>query len=110
MNNKGFAITTILYGTFLLFLLLMLAMLAILNNFKNNMDKLVDGNNGARKIVELRCEDIIEDSDENGFYHISELKEKYASLIDNNMDKFDALLKLCDYPKDTQEKEEEEEE
>ena len=34
MNNKGFAITTVLYGTFLLFLLLLLLMLKILSNYK----------------------------------------------------------------------------
>ena len=57
MNNKGFAITTMLYGTFLVFLMLMFAMLGILNTFKTNMEKLIDGNNGARKIAELKCPD-----------------------------------------------------
>ena len=53
MNNKGFAITTILYGTFLLFLMLMLAMLGILSRYKGNMELLIDETNGARNIVNV---------------------------------------------------------
>ena len=37
MNNKGFAITTVLYGTFLVFIMLMLAMLGILSKYKSNI-------------------------------------------------------------------------
>ena len=99
MNNKGFAITTILYGTFLLFLLLMLAMLGLLNNYKQNMDKLIDGANGAREIVELKCSDIITDSNGNGFYHYNELKDTYKGVI--KKEEFVSFLKLCDYPEDT---------
>ena len=53
MNNKGFAITTILYGTFLLFMMLLLTMRGILSNYKHKMDILVDNTNGARDIVDI---------------------------------------------------------
>ena len=48
MNNKGFAITTILFGTMILFCLLLVSLLGILAAYKNNMEKLVNSDNGAR--------------------------------------------------------------
>ena len=51
MNNKGFAISTILYGLMILFLMLFLSLLGILAQQKNNMEKLVNTTNGARDIV-----------------------------------------------------------
>lgn len=51
MNNKGFAITTILYGTLILFLMLLVSMLGILSTYKDRLGKLIDSNNGARDIV-----------------------------------------------------------
>lgn len=51
MNNKGFAITTILYGTLILFLFLLLSALGMLNNYKNNLEKLEEETNGARDIL-----------------------------------------------------------
>ena len=51
MNNKGFAITTILYGTLILFLMLLLSMLGILNAYKDRLSMLIDSNNGARAII-----------------------------------------------------------
>lgn len=51
MNNKGFAITTILYGTMILFLMLFLSMLGILSGYKDKMDLLIESNKGARAIV-----------------------------------------------------------
>ena len=55
MNNKGFAITTILYGTLILFLMLILAMLGILSTYKDRLSMLLDGNNGARCIINDNC-------------------------------------------------------
>ncbi len=52
MNNKGFAITTILYGVLILFCLLLLSMLGILSSYRGNLEKLMDKNNGARAIVQ----------------------------------------------------------
>ena len=51
MNNKGFAITTILYGTMVLFLLLLLSMLAILSTYKDRLEILIENANGARDII-----------------------------------------------------------
>ena len=51
MNNKGFAITTILYGTLILFLMLLLSMLGILATYKDRLEILIDSNNGARDII-----------------------------------------------------------
>jgi len=54
MNNKGFAITTILYGTLILFLMLLLSMLGILSSYKDKMEMLIENNNGARDIINGR--------------------------------------------------------
>ena len=51
MNNKGFAITTILYGTLILFLMLLLSMLGLLSIYKDRLEILIDSNNGARDII-----------------------------------------------------------
>ena len=51
MNNKGFAITTLLYGTLILFLMLLLSMLGILATYKDRLEILIDSNKGARDII-----------------------------------------------------------
>ena len=51
MNNKGFAITTILYGILILFLLLLVSMLGILSTYKNRLEMLIEETNGARYIL-----------------------------------------------------------
>ena len=51
LNNKGFAITTILYGTLILFLMLMLSMLEILSTYKDRLEMLIENANGARDII-----------------------------------------------------------
>ena len=53
MNNKGFAITTVLYGTLILFCLLIISMLGILSTWRNNLDKLIDNSGGSRSIVTM---------------------------------------------------------
>jgi hypothetical protein len=50
MNNKGFAITTVLYGTFLLFIMLLVAMLGILSNYKKKIGDAV-AVNGDKKFA-----------------------------------------------------------
>lgn len=52
LNNKGFAITTILYGIMILFIMLLLAMLGILNNYKNNLSKIIDGSRNIIKEID----------------------------------------------------------
>lgn len=53
LNNKGFAITTILYGSLILFMLLFLSLLGMLSQYKNNLRKLIENTNGARDIVTI---------------------------------------------------------
>lgn len=48
LNNKGFAITTVLYGTLVLFLLLITSMLGMLSLNKDRMKKL---ESGAKEII-----------------------------------------------------------
>ena len=99
MNNKGFAITTMLYGTFLVFLLLMLVMFNLLNNFKTNMDKLIEGNGGAREIVGIKCSDIVKDDDGNGVYSFDEqygydeLGKKTKAKYWFNVNQFNNIIK-----------------
>ena len=62
MNNKGFAITTILYGVLILFLLLLVSMLGILSTYKSRLGLLVDSNNGARDIVNEKYINFLEES------------------------------------------------
>lgn len=72
MNNKGFAITTILYGTLILFCLLLVSMLGILSTYKNNLDKLINATNGTREIIEIKKKNIsdVSEIDKMGLYCI----------------------------------------
>ena len=58
MNNKGFAITTILFGTMILFLLLLVSLLGILSTYRNNLEKLIQDGKGAREIIKIYEKDI----------------------------------------------------
>ncbi len=51
MNNKGFAITTILYGILILFCMLLVAAMGILSTYRNNLEKLNEEVNGTRDII-----------------------------------------------------------
>ena len=42
LNNKGFAITSVLYGLLILFVVLTIKYLAILSSKKNNIDKITE--------------------------------------------------------------------
>ncbi len=53
MNNKGFAITSILYGLLVMFLLIVAGTLKLLYRQKVTMEELIDGTNGARENVKL---------------------------------------------------------
>ena len=55
MNNKGFAITTILYGLLILFCLLLVSLLGIMATYKDNLEKLIDNMNGSRDIITMQC-------------------------------------------------------
>ena len=51
MNNKGFAITTILYGIMVLFCFLLVSLLGILSSYRRTQEKLIENTNGARAIA-----------------------------------------------------------
>jgi len=51
LNNKGFAITTILYGVLILFLMLLVSSLGILSSYKDRLAMLLENTNGARDII-----------------------------------------------------------
>ena len=53
MNNKGFAITTILFGLMILFCLLLTSLLSLLSIYKGNVEKLVESDNAARAEVTM---------------------------------------------------------
>ena len=70
MNNKGFAITTILFGTFVLFCLLLLSLLGILSMHLKNLNLLIDNLNGARNTVTMTRKNVSNFNNirENGLY------------------------------------------
>lgn len=51
MNNKGFAITTILYGIMILFCILLVSMLGILSSYRKTQNILTENTNGTRDII-----------------------------------------------------------
>ena len=53
MNNKGFAITTILYGLLILFCFLLVSLLGILSTYRGNLEKLIENTNGSRNAVTM---------------------------------------------------------
>lgn len=58
LDNRGFAITTIIFGTLILFMLLLVSLLAILALYRNNLNKLVDDENsihGGRYITTIKA-------------------------------------------------------
>ena len=76
MNNKGFAITTIIFGTMILFCLLLVSLLGILSAYKNNVEKLVDNERGARGIVTLT----LDNNNGSCYTSLTEIKNKGRGL------------------------------
>ena len=77
LNNKGFAIATILYGILILFLMLFLSLLGILSQYRKNLEKLEESSNGSRSIVTMSKSNAKEitlgsEVDSFGFYKILE--------------------------------------
>ena len=72
MNNKGFAITAILYGLLILFCFLLVSLLGIMSTYRGNLEKLVENNNGARDILTMKC--IVYDGTFNDFKNSSNPK------------------------------------
>ena len=84
MNNKGFAITTILYGSLILFCLLLVSLLGILSMFKSNIQILIENGNGARKIATIQKQNVASYTGvtKSGLYCISSTDCKYVSNSD----------------------------
>lgn len=83
MNNKGFAITTILYGTLILFSLLLVSMLGILSTYRGNLEKLIDNDNAARYIVTMKPQNVsdFKDAKKRGLYCVGS-ECKYISTVE----------------------------
>ena len=85
LDNRGFAITTILFGTLILFMLLLVSLLGILSIYKNNLQKLVDDENGARNNVVITSEkydslaNLKAATQEKGLYCINDECKYYSS-------------------------------
>ena len=74
MNNKGFAITTILFGITLVFCMLMVSLLGILSNYRSNLEKLVENTKGARgTIIKTKNTEVTDPNNitEGGLYYIN---------------------------------------
>ena len=54
MNNKGFAITTIIFGMFVLFMLLLTFCLSMCVICRSNLSKLIDESGEVRDIIKKK--------------------------------------------------------
>ncbi|MBQ2873447.1 MAG: hypothetical protein IJE89_05560 [Bacilli bacterium] len=81
MNNKGFAITTILYGTLILFLMLLVSMLGLLSTYKDRLSMLIDSNNGARDIINKKFKDSADEIVDSG----EEILQMYVKTNTGNL-------------------------
>ena len=54
-NNKGFAITTVIFGTMILFMLLLLSILGLTSNYLKNLNLLTDSVNGTRNTGTMKA-------------------------------------------------------
>ena len=104
LNNKGFAVTTILFGILVLFLLLLLSLLGILSMYKGNVEKLIDANNGGRQVATMekitkcgdkKCENITKNQFLN-MVESNEIKDARSGLYCFR-DVEDASRKECLY-------------
>lgn len=87
MNNKGFAITSVLYGLLIVLLLIIMGSLTTLSNQKKIMEELIDGDKGAREIVNEIIElDDSQFTEING--ELSYTTSKTALYVYNNCKKY----------------------
>lgn len=100
MNNRGFAITTILYGILILFLFLLVSMMGFLGINKENLNKLVDNNNGTRDIVENKkykvyLKNYYRDFNTNKIVVLDNIEE--VTLYSNYAPKMDIIMETMGY-------------
>ena len=85
MNNKGFAITTIIFGTMILFCLLLVSLLGILSTYKNNLEKLIEESQGTRDIITIKRIDACS-NDVCGLVNINNIQESGLYCIEEEDD------------------------
>lgn len=84
LNNKGFAITAVLYSLLILFLMLFLATIKILNSERNRLEKIA--NTVETSSVYMDKKDINEEISKDGYY-VTPYRGKYIfSINDSNTD------------------------
>lgn len=88
MNNKGFAITGMLYGVLLLFLMVLLSLLYVLVTRINRLTTL---NEEVKKVVEDKTITAIATEFTDGYY-ITTMRGKYVININGNTDDCYAYL------------------
>ena len=54
-NNRGFAITTVIFGTMILFMLLLFSLLTLSSNYLKNLNLLTDSVNGTRNVGTMKA-------------------------------------------------------
>lgn len=81
LNNRGFAITAVLYGLLILFLLLFLGMIRILNTERKRMEKISDEID--KSIVNMEKIDINSGISEGGIY-VTPYRGKYVFKINGD--------------------------
>lgn len=84
LNNRGFAITAVLYGLLILFLLLFLGMIRILNTERKRMEKISDEID--KSIVNMEKIDINSGISEGGIY-VTPYRGKYVFNITGDTSK-----------------------
>lgn len=101
MNNKGFAITTILYGAMILFCLLLVSLLGILSVFRSNLRLLIEADNGAREIVTLKKKTVsnYNEADTRGLYCVG----TNCKYVNNGTAKYNNLTAVFTHKTSAQE-------
>lgn len=81
MNNKGFAISGMLYGILLLFMMVLLSLLYVLVTRINRLTTLVDEVNASVENIDYK--DVSENIDTTNYY-ITDYRGKYEMKVNNS--------------------------
>lgn len=82
LNNRGFAITAVLYGLLILFLMLLLGTLRILNTERKRMEKISDTIDNS--IVKMDYFGINNGSISTGGIYVAPYRGKYIITVNDN--------------------------
>lgn len=82
LNNRGFAITAVLYGLLILFLMLLLGTLRILNTERKRMEKISDTIDNS--IVKMDYFGINNESISAGGIYVAPYRGKYIITVNDN--------------------------